>query len=133
MPWKWSFLSPEVPEGHKRDKKNKSLECLGDKRGTKLIFHKISSCILQYCKTQIFNVLQLFWWGIWRNNIKFIKALIINNINIYYFPMQELENSEYQLVKYSSNEYWAEIFLASDKKWYNSLLHSILHFISPFI
>ena len=50
-----------------------------------------------------------------------------------YFPMQELENSEYQLVKYSSNEYWAEKFCAIDRKWHNSLLHSILHFISPFI
>ena len=30
--------------------------------------------------------------------------------------MQEMENSEYQLVKYSSNEYWAEIFRAIDRK-----------------
>ena len=38
LPQKQAFLSPEVPEGQKRDKKNTSLECLGHKRGTKLNF-----------------------------------------------------------------------------------------------
>ena len=59
--------------------------------------------------------------------------MIINYVSVCYFPMQEMENIEYQLVKYSSNEYWAEKFCAIDRKWHNSLLHSILHFFSPFI
>jgi hypothetical protein len=63
---------------------------------------------------------------------KFDSVLIINALANCYFPMQEMENSEYQLVKYSSNEYWAEKFCAIDRKWHNSLLHSILHFLSPF-
>ena len=28
-----------------------------------------------------------------------------NGLSVNYLPMQEVENSEYQLVKYSSNEY----------------------------
>jgi hypothetical protein len=38
LPQKKAFLSPEVPEGQKRDKKIMSFECLEYKRGTKLFF-----------------------------------------------------------------------------------------------
>ena len=57
--------------------------------GTKLIFHKISSWDLQYCKIQKFNVLQLFWCDIWRNDTKLIKALNITYYNTH-FPMQNI-------------------------------------------
>ena len=85
-----NFVPRSVKWTPKFGQKIKFLECLGDKRGTKLIFHKISSWDLQYCKIQIFNALRLFWCGIWRNDIKFIKALIINNINFYHVPMRNV-------------------------------------------
>ena len=75
--------------------------------------------IYNFHKFQLFPIVSVLLSSIW--------------VCCSYFPMQEMENSECQLVKYSSNEYWAEKFCAIDRKWHNSLLHSILHFISPFI
>ena len=36
---------------------------------------------------------------------EFVICWLLLEYCSYYFPMQEMENSEYQLVKYSSNEY----------------------------
>ena len=54
VPQKWLFLSPEVPEGHKRDKKLSPSSVWGDKRGTKLNFYdnvnyiKIRAYLIDY-------------------------------------------------------------------------------------
>ena len=126
-------MSPEVPEGQKRDKKIRPSSTWGTNEGQNWFLH--CTCFNYKNRTiwLIFNVLMSDLCLKLSICIKFANMMIINVLTNCYFPMQELENSEYQLVKYSSNEYWAEIFLASDRKWCNSLLHSILHFPSPFI
>ena len=90
MPSKWSFLSPEVPEGHKRDKKLSSSSVWGTNGGQNWFFYKIPNWELRFFITQIISVLCLFWRDIWRNITNFIKVLIINNINIHHFPMQHI-------------------------------------------
>ena len=75
--------------------------------------------IYNFHKFQLFPIVSVLLSSIW--------------VCCSYFPMQEMEIFEYQLVKYRSNEYWAEKNCASDRKWHNSLLHSTLHFSSLFI
>ena len=52
------ILSPEVPEGHRRGKKNKPLECLGHKRGTKLNFYSFVNYNVNLYNPLIHNVIQ---------------------------------------------------------------------------
>ena len=67
-------MSPEVPEGHKRDKKNKPLECLGHKRGTKLIFYSFVNYNVNLCKILISKVICCILSKIRKNTFNLSKC-----------------------------------------------------------